>query len=67
MNNYNEIKDLPLTLTVKNVADILSISRAGAYNLLDQKGFPLLKIGIRKLVPRDKFIQWMEKNTGALV
>ncbi len=37
--NYN---DLPLTLTVPEVGEVLGISRAGAYELVCSKGFPCI-------------------------
>ena len=46
-----------------DVAAVLSISRANAYNLLWREDFPTLHIGKRMVVPKDRFIQWIEKNT----
>ena len=59
--NYN---DLPLTLTVPEVGEVLGISRAGAYELVRSKGFPHMKIGTRILIPRDKFLAWIDEQTG---
>ena len=58
--NYN---DLPLTLTAPEVGEVLGISRASAYELVRSKGFPSMKIGTRILVPKDKFIQWIDQQT----
>lgn len=55
--NYN---DLPLTLTVPEVGEVLGISRAAAYELVRSKGFPSMKIGTRILVPKDKFLAWID-------
>ena len=44
------------------LADVLSISRANAYNLLHREDFPTLHIGKRMLVPKDRLIQWIEAN-----
>jgi hypothetical protein len=27
-------------------------------------GFPVLKVGSRMVVPKEKFIQWVEQNSG---
>ena len=54
---------LPMALNAKQVAAVLGISRAGAYNLMRSEGFPTLFIGKRMVVPKDRFIQWIEKNT----
>lgn len=61
---YTSVDQLPLTLCAEHVAMALGISRAGAYTLLHSKGFPTIKIGKRLVVPRDKFIKWMEAQAG---
>ena len=61
---YTSVDQLPLTLCAEHVAMALGISRAGAYTLLHSKGFPTIKIGKRLVVPRDKFIKWMESQAG---
>lgn len=62
---YKSYDELPLTLSVPEVAAVLGISRAGAYELARSKGFPSLSIGSRIVVPKDKFIAWIEtQSTG---
>ena len=56
-------EQLPLTLKADQIAAVLGISRANAYTLLRREDFPTLRIGKRMLVPRDRFIQWIEENT----
>lgn len=56
--------DLPSILNADQLAAALGISRAGAYQLLNTGTFPTLKIGKRKLVPKDKLITWIDQNTG---
>ena len=53
----------PLMLSVQEVADVLGISKTSAYVLSKEKGFPTLKIGSRVVIPRDKFIKWINTNT----
>ncbi|MFR8177249.1 MAG: DNA-binding protein [Christensenellales bacterium] len=49
----NELfNDLPDVLDAKALAHALSISKSGAYTLLNQKDFPTLRIGGRKLVTK---------------
>ena len=36
----------------------------GMYELMHEKGFPVLKIGTRLVVPREKFREWVEQNVG---
>lgn len=60
---YNSYDDLPLMLSVQEVADVLGISKSSAYVLSKEKKFPTLKIGSRVVIPRDKFIEWINTNT----
>ena len=62
---YTNYNDLPLMLSVPDVTSVLGISRAGAYELVRSDGFPLLRIGSRIVVPKEKFIDWINTNTGA--
>lgn len=60
-HSYDE---LPSVLNADQLAAAQGISRAGAYQLLNSDTFPTLKIGKRKLVPKDKLIVWIDQNTG---
>ena len=63
--NYKNFDELPLMLSVPDVAAVLGISRAGAYELVKSRDFPSLHIGARILVPRDKLVAWIdEKSSG---
>ena len=44
---YKSYDELPLMLSVHDVADVLGISMSGAYELVKEKGFPHLRIGAR--------------------
>ena len=59
---YKSYDDLPLMLSVHDVAEVLGISKSSAYVLVKEKGFTKLKIGARVVVPREKFIEWINKN-----
>ena len=61
-NNFTSYDQLPLALSAEEVAQVLGISRANAYSLMHSKGFPTLKIGKRMTVPKDKLMEWMEKQ-----
>ena len=62
-SKYKTYDDLPLMLSAPEVAEVLGISRAGAYDLVRSDGVPHLKLGNRILVPKDKFIQWINDHT----
>ena len=61
---YKSYDELPLMLSVPEVAAVLGISRAGAYELARSKGFPALKIGSRIVVPKENFIGWIYTRTS---
>ena len=61
---YKNYDEMPLMLSVHDVAEVLGISKSSAYVLVKEKGFPKLKIGARVVVPREKFIEWINKNTS---
>ena len=60
-------EDLPVYLSVDQLAALLGISRAGAYTYVHTDGFPLLRIGKRMLVPRDQLIAWLDAQTEGAV
>ena len=64
-SHHTNYDDLPLMLSVPDVASVLGISRAGAYELVRRDGFPALRIGSRIVVPKEKFIEWINTNTRA--
>ena len=63
MTNYTSMEQLPITLSANQVAQVLGISRANAYTLMHSKGFPTIQIGNRMVVPKNKLIEWMERQT----
>ena len=68
MNNTSSVSsfsDLPLVLNATQLASVLSISRANAYNLLHREDFPTLQIGKRMLVSRDRLARWMDEQISA--
>ena len=62
---YTSYTQLPLSLNANDIAAVLGISRANAYTLMHSKGFPTIKIGKRMVVPKNKLIEWMEKQTAS--
>ena len=46
------------------VAEALGIAVASGYELMHQEGFPSLRIGNRFVVPKEKFIRWVDEQTG---
>lgn len=61
---YKNYDELPLMLSVKELATVLGVSRTSAYELTKTKGFPSIKIGSRVVITKEKLIEWIDKNTG---
>ena len=58
---YKSYDELPLFLNSDLVAKTLGIAPSSAYELMHKKDFPTLYIGNRMVVPKEKFIQWVEE------
>lgn len=61
---YKSYDELPLFLNAETVAKLLGISPSSGYELMHEKGFPVMRIGNRMVVPKEKFRKWVEENTG---
>ena len=62
-SQYQSYDELPLFLNAKIVADALGVSPSSGYELMREKDFPALKVGSRVVVPKEKFIAWVERKT----
>ena len=63
-SQYKSYDELPLFLNAEMVANALGVSPSSGYELMHEKDFPALKVGNRIVVPKEKFIAWVERNTG---
>ena len=61
---YKSYDELPLFLNANLIANVLGISESSAYELMHSKNFPVIKIGSRMVVPKEKFISWVESQLG---
>ena len=59
---YKSYDEIPLYLNAEILAKVLGVSRASAYELMHEKGFPAMRIGARLVVPKERFIAWAESN-----
>ena len=64
---YKSYDELPLFLNANTVAKTLGVSSASGYELLHEKDFPSLRIGNRIVVPKERFIRWVDEHTGGAV
>ena len=63
-NTYSSFEDLPLVLNATQLASVLNISRANAYNLLHRRDFPTLHVGCRMMVTRDHLFRWLDRQSN---
>lgn len=63
-SDYTSYDELPLFLNAEMVAKVLGISISSAYELMHEARFPALRVGSRIVVPKEKFCQWVESQTG---
>ena len=61
---YKSYDELPLFLNAETVAKLLGVSPSSGYELMHEKGFPVLKVGNRMLVEKEKFRKWVEEKSG---
>ena len=59
--SYKNIDELPIMLNANDIMNVLGISRAFAYNILHAKSLPVIIIGKRRVVNKDKFLDWLER------
>ncbi len=62
-SEYKSYDDLPLFLNAELVSKILGVSPSSGYELMHEVGFPTLRIGSRMVVPKEKFVAWVEEHT----
>mgnify|MGYP000652283736 FL=1 len=65
-SSYKSYDDLPLFINAETVAKALGVSISSAYELMHEPGFPVLKVGSRMVVPKEKFITWVSAQTGGI-
>ena len=62
-SEYKSYDELPLFLSAELVAKMLGVAPSSAYELMHEADFPVLKIGNRVVVPKEKFVEWVEQHT----
>ena len=59
---YKSYDERPLFLNSELVAQVLGVSISTAYELMHEKDFPSLRVGNRFMIPKEHFIDWVEKK-----
>ena len=63
LSEYKSYDELPLFLNAAMVAKVLGVSPSNGYELMHEPDFPMLKVGNRMVVPKEKFAEWVEQHT----
>lgn len=48
-----------LVYSIQEAADLLGISKSYAYELVRKGAIPVLKLGKKRVIPKEKFNQWI--------
>lgn len=57
----NSRENLPMMLSANDI-QTMGFTRTMAYNILNRKDVPVVKIGSRKFIQRDKFFDWLDSR-----
>ena len=60
---YTSYDELPLLLNVKQLVDLMGVSDSSIYELIQEDGFPSLRIGKRIVVPKEELRKWITAHT----
>ena len=63
-SSYKSYEELPLFLNAAMVAKVLGVSPSSSYELMHEPDFPVLKVGNRMVVPKEKFVEWVDQHTS---
>ncbi|MEH7442764.1 helix-turn-helix domain-containing protein [Bacillus sp. JJ1122] len=55
-------EDYPIVLKVDDIQEILHIGRRKAYEVMNTKDFPGIKMGRLRRVSRESFFLWLDKK-----
>lgn len=64
-NYFTNFDQVPVVIDAKTLAKVMGISLSKSYELFRSKGFPCISLGRRKIVPKDKLVEWLNKSAGA--
>ena len=60
-------KELPELLNMKQVQQLLGISKPMTYALAHRQGFPVVRFGRAIRVQREALLKWLERQSGEVI
>ena len=63
---FTNFEEMPVTLSVEQAADVLSISPVSLYKLIRKDStFPAMKLGRRIVIPKEKLKKWIDTKVNS--
>ena len=56
-----------LTISVGEASKLLGVSRASGYAAAQINAFPVLRVGRRLVVPRERFMRWLDGEEAGMM
>lgn len=63
MEKFTNKSELPIILSANDLQAI-GFKRSSAYQILNRKDAPVIKLGKRRFVERDSFFAWLRTQNG---
>jgi predicted DNA-binding transcriptional regulator AlpA len=64
VSSFKSYDELPLFINAETLSDVLGISKSSAYELMHDADFPSVRISSRIVVPKEAFIEWINRRMG---
>ena len=62
IERYYDYESVPLFLDASAIMSLLGLSRTTVYYLLQEKDFPTIEIGKRRMVRKEKLFEWIDAH-----
>lgn len=59
---YSDYESIPLFLDASAIMNLLGLSRTTVYYMLQEKDFPTIEIGKRRMVRKEKLFEWIDAH-----
>ena len=59
---YSRYEDIPLFLDATDIVRVLGASPSTVYCLMHAYDFPVITIGNRRMIRKEKFFAWLDKH-----
>lgn len=63
---YCDYNQIPFILSVKDLIDILNLSEDTIYTVTHRQDFPIIVIGNRRLVRKDRLFEWIKEQESEI-